>query len=55
VIAIAIDNQFWIWTQYPEENIGIGFGNDLSHDQRFVFNARTSNFLKFRGEFIMVL
>ena len=34
-MAMAVDNQLWIWQQYPEEVKGIGFWTDLTANQRF--------------------
>lgn len=34
-LAMAVDNQLWIWQQYPEEVRGIGFWTDLTANQRF--------------------
>ena len=42
-MALAIDDQFWIWRQYPEQTLGIGIWKDLTADQRFVINANSNH------------
>ena len=49
-LALAIDDQFWIWRQYPEETLGIGIWTDLTADQRFVINAKSNHPLSQQGK-----
>ncbi|KAH0794589.1 hypothetical protein GPJ56_001614 [Histomonas meleagridis] len=43
VIAISIDQEFWIWQQYPEETKGIGYWTDLTSNHQFSTNAHITS------------
>ena len=51
-VALAIDDQFWVWRQYPEETLGIGIWTDLTADQRFVINAKSNHPLTQEGKVV---
>ncbi|OHT08715.1 hypothetical protein TRFO_04799 [Tritrichomonas foetus] len=42
-IAIAIDNQFWVWQQYSENVLGVGFWTNLTSNQRFTINVHSNH------------
>lgn len=42
-IALAIDSQFWVWHQYPENVLGVGIWTDLTANQRFVVTTHSNH------------
>ncbi|OHT02606.1 hypothetical protein TRFO_07018 [Tritrichomonas foetus] len=42
-IALAVDDQFWIWQQLPEYEKGIGFWLDLTSNQRFSVGVESNH------------
>ncbi|KAH0790098.1 hypothetical protein GPJ56_005993 [Histomonas meleagridis] len=42
-IALSIDNQFWVWQQYPEEVKGVGYWIDLTDNKRFGTNIESNH------------
>lgn len=42
-LALAVDNQLWVWQQLPEELRGSGFWTDLTSDQRFAINIEANH------------
>lgn len=43
VIALAIDTQFWVWHQYPENVLGVGTWTDLTANQRFMVTTHSNH------------
>lgn len=42
-IALAIDTQFWVWHQYPEDVLGVGIWTDLTANQRFIVTTHSNH------------
>ena len=42
-IAIALNNQIWVWQQYPGQVLGVGFWTDLTANQKFIVNVRSNH------------
>lgn len=43
VIALAIDSQFWVWHQYPENVLGVGIWTDLTANQKFMVTTHSNH------------
>ena len=41
MIAVAINDQFWVWQQLPEETKGTGFWTNLSTDKEFSIEVQS--------------
>lgn len=48
-IALAVDDQLWIWQQLPEYEKGIGFWTDLTANRRFAIAVESNHPLSQQG------
>ena len=48
-IALAVDQQLWIWQQHPEYEKGIGFWIDLTANQKFAIAVESNHPLSQQG------